>query len=202
MEIKRIITGAFETNTYILKEGSSLLIIDPSGKAEKLLPLINGDLLAILLTHGHFDHIKAVDGLFKVYGCPIYLFKEDRELVDGKTSKEYNRMGPFTASINSPINDLHQGKMKIAPFEFDVYKTPGHTKGSGIFKFDDVIFSGDTLFKESVGRSDLYGGCERDLKESLKLFKEFALDTLIYPGHGEASDIAHECKNNPFLKNI
>lgn len=200
MQVETIITGAFETNTYILTIDGEHLIIDPSGKKERIITHIDGQVDAILLTHGHFDHIKAVDDLHEYYGCPIYMNASDADLVDPLLSKTTNTMGPFSASISSKIDFIKEGKMKIGPFSFEVVFTPGHTKGSVIYIFDDMVFTGDTLFKESVGRTDLYGGSDRELKMSLRILKELDADYLIYPGHGPSSKVAHELLYNPFLK--
>lgn len=200
MQVETIITGAFETNTYILTIDDEHLIIDPSGKKERIITHIDGQVDAILLTHGHFDHIKAVDDLYEYYGCPIYMNASDADLVDPLLSKTTNTMGPFSASISSKIDFIKEGKMKIGPFSFEVVFTPGHTKGSVIYIFDDMVFTGDTLFKESVGRTDLYGGSDRELKMSLRILKELDADYLIYPGHGPSSKVEHELSYNPFLK--
>lgn len=199
MEIKCLVTGAFETNTYLLKLDNKYIIIDPSGRCDKLIKHLEGDVVGVLLTHGHFDHIKAVDDLYKIYHMDIYLGEEDFVLVDPKTSKLYNRYLEFTGSIKSPIKALKEGKMQIGPFNFEVVSTKGHTKGSHIFIFDDVIFTGDTLFKNSVGRTDLYGGNAKELKESLRYFKELDKDYTLYPGHEDATLLSIELLNNPFL---
>lgn len=201
MEVLRLVMGAFQTNTYLLKENGKCLVIDPAGKAEKIIAKIGEDeALGILLTHGHFDHIKAVDPLYKRYHCPIYLSHEDFDLVNPKTAKLWNCYMNLTASISSPITALEDKQYQIGPFTFETMATPGHTKGSVIFVFKDSIFSGDTLFKGSVGRTDLYGGSESDLKQSLKLFKSFSGDYIIYPGHDEISSLSYELEYNNYLR--
>lgn len=199
MEIKCLVTGAFETNTYLVKCDNKYLIIDPSGRSEKIIKHLDGDVIGVLLTHGHFDHIKAVDDLYKLYHMDIYLGEGDFDLVDPKTAKLYNRYLEYTGSIKSPIKALKEGKMHLGPFEFEVISTKGHTKGSHIFIFEDVIFTGDTLFKNSVGRTDLYGGNARELKESLRYFKQLKQDYKIYPGHEEVTLLSTELLNNPYL---
>ncbi|MBQ2233461.1 MAG: MBL fold metallo-hydrolase, partial [Erysipelotrichaceae bacterium] len=179
MEIETYVMGPIATNTYLLSEGNDVIVIDPASKPEKMIEKINGrNLLAVLLTHGHFDHIKACDGLFEKYGCPIYLHKDDEELARDKYSGADFGLVSY---ISCPIEELKEGKMKIGPFEFEVIFTPGHTSGSVIFVFDHHIFTGDTLFAGSVGRTDLKGGDGRMLKESLKVFKSFNGEYFILP---------------------
>ena len=197
MEIIRYVLGPIATNTYMLKIDNNVLLIDPASKAEKLIELIKDDkLIGILLTHGHFDHIKAVDGLYEKYHCPVYLHEADEILARDKNSgKDFG----LVSYISCPINQLVEGKNNIGPFEFEVIFTPGHTNGSVIYVFKNEIFTGDTLFKNSVGRTDLYGGDFRKLKESLRVFKNFTIDYNIYPGHDEPTILSDELKNNPFL---
>lgn len=198
MDIKTFVLGPLLTNTYLLTNNNQALLIDPAGKSEKLINLL-GDysLVGILLTHGHFDHIKAVDGLYSHYHCPVYLNLDDEQLARDKYSgAEYG----LSAYITCPLNNLKEGNMTIGQFEFEVIYTPGHTPGSVIFVFDEVIFTGDTLFKNSVGRSDLLGGNGSKLRESLRIFKEFDKDYQIYPGHDSSTYLYQELANNPFLR--
>ncbi|MBQ3993852.1 MAG: MBL fold metallo-hydrolase [Erysipelotrichaceae bacterium] len=198
MEIETYVMGPIATNTYLLSEGNDVIVIDPASKPEKMIEKINGrNLLAVLLTHGHFDHIKACDGLFEKYGCPIYLHKDDEELARDKYSGADFGLVSY---ISCPIEELKEGKMKIGPFEFEVIFTPGHTPGSVIFVFDHHIFTGDTLFAGSVGRTDLKGGDGRMLKESLKVFKSFNDEYFILPGHDDPSTLSFELANNWYLR--
>ena len=197
MEVKRFVLGPIETNTYLLIEGNDALLIDPASKSEKLIEILGDlNLVGILLTHGHFDHIKAVDGLYEKYHCPIYLHEEDEYLARDKYAGKFFGLVSY---ISCPTTKLLEGKMKINGFEFEVIFTPGHTKGSVIYVFNDFIFTGDTLFKNSVGRTDLDGGSQRDLNASLRVFKEFKKDYLVYPGHNDSSTLAQELINNPYL---
>lgn len=202
MKIDTLVTGAFSTNTYVISTDKGKIVIDPSGKAQKIIDALDSDILCILLTHGHFDHIKAVDGLYATYHCQIMIHPRDRELVDPCTSKMTNAMGPFTACIKSPICEIQKDVLHIEGVDVKVYHTPGHTKGSCLFMIGGVLFSGDTLFKEGVGRTDLYGGNERLLHDSLRIFKDFDQDVIVYPGHGDSTTIGHELSFNPFLRCI
>ena len=197
MEVKRFVLGPIQTNTYLLIDGNDALLIDPASKSDKLIDILGDlNLVGILLTHGHFDHIKAVDGLYEKYHCPVYLHEDDEYLAYDKYA---GRMFNLVSYMTCPYEKLKERKMKINNFSFEVVFTPGHTKGSVIYVFDDCIFTGDTLFKNSVGRTDLDGGSQVELKASLRVFKEFNKDYLIYPGHDEETKLSYELINNPYL---
>ena len=198
MDIQSFVMGPVATNTYLLSEGEEAIVIDPASKAQKMIEKI-GDrrLLAVLLTHGHFDHIKSCDGLYEKYRCPIYLHPADEDLARDKYSGADFGLVSY---ISCPVVPLQEGKMKIGAFSFEVIFTPGHTPGSVIYVFDNCIFTGDTLFRGSVGRTDLKGGNARVLKDSLNVFRQFDRDYLICPGHEETSTLSSELANNWFLR--
>ena len=198
MEVKTYVMGPVQTNTYLLSEGNEVLLIDPDGKAEKLLNLIdNRKLTGILLTHGHFDHIKAVDGLYERFHCPVYLHEDDEFLA---RDKHAGRLFGIVSYISCPTIPFKEGRLDLGPFSLEVIFTPGHTPGSVIFVFNDAIFTGDTLFKGSVGRTDLEGGNARVLKQSLEVFHHFSKDYIIYPGHDQATTLYKELAENYFLQ--
>ena len=130
MEIKCFVLGLIGTNTYLLTQGNDAILIDPASKAEKLIDILGDyNLLGILLTHGHFDHIKAVDGLYDKYHCPVYLHEKDEELARDKNSgMDFG----LVSYISCKTHELVEGKMNIGPFNFEVVFTPGHTPGSVI----------------------------------------------------------------------
>lgn len=197
MEVKTFVLGPVCTNTYLLIEGKDALLIDPASKAEKLIKILGDlNLVGILLTHGHFDHIKAVDGLYEKYKCPVYINSDDEYLARDKYSGESFGLVSY---ITCKTEKLNEGKMNVGPFNFEVIFTPGHTPGSVIYVFEDCIFTGDTLFKGSVGRTDLEGGDMRKLKDSLRVFKQFKSDFKIYPGHEETTTLLDELANNYYL---
>ncbi|MBQ6217390.1 MAG: MBL fold metallo-hydrolase [Erysipelotrichaceae bacterium] len=198
MDIRTYVMGPIATNTYVLVSGNEAIIIDPASKPEKMIEKLGDlDLKAVLLTHGHFDHIKACDGLYEKYHCPIYLHEDDEELARDKYSGADFGLVSYISCKTLP---LKEGKMKIGPFEFEVIFTPGHTPGSVIFVFDHYIFTGDTLFRGSVGRTDLKGGDARTLKESLRVFKSFKEEYFILPGHDDPSTLSFELANNWYLR--
>lgn len=199
MKIDRFIMGMFATNTYLLTIDNDCILIDPASKADKLIEIL-GDrhLLAILLTHGHFDHIKAVDELVKKYNCPVYINEKDEYLI---RNKEQGLPFGITTSayVSVPVNHIEEGIKEIGPFKFETIFTPGHTKGSVCYKFDKELFTGDTLFKGSIGRTDLEGGSDKEIKSSLKILKELNDDIIIYPGHEDNSTLLIEKETNPYL---
>ena len=198
MDIRTYVMGPIATNTYVMVSGNEAIIIDPASKPEKMIEKLGDlDLKAVLLTHGHFDHIKACDGLYEKYHCPIYLHEDDEELARDKNSGADFGLVSYISCKTLP---LKEGKMKIGPFEFEVIFTPGHTPGSVIFVFDHYIFTGDTLFRGSVGRTDLKGGDARTLKESLRVFKSFKEEYFILPGHDDPSTLSFELANNWYLR--
>ena len=191
--------GMFGTNTYMLRENDDVILIDPASKAEKLIEMLEEKrLLAVLLTHGHFDHIKAVDGLYDRYHMPVYINEADEELCRDKAQSTAFNL-PFSPAVTCPVKHLKEGTMSIGPFDFEVIFTPGHTKGSVCYKFEDCIFTGDTLFAGSAGRTDLKGGDDRELKASLRILKELDEELIVYPGHEKTTVLKDEIKHNPYM---
>ncbi len=200
MEVITLVLGLYQTNCYILKKGSDLLVIDPGYSPRRVIETIRSregcTLKAILLTHGHFDHIGAVDAVRNTFGCPVYACRDDEDIiVPGKISSREN-MG---VCVSSEISWLEGNELKAGDFDIRILYTPGHTPGSVMYVIENNLFSGDTLFNESVGRTDLYGGSYSQLKQSLKAVETLPFDMVIYPGHESPSTIEHELKYNPFL---
>ena len=191
--------GVFGTNTYFLENEKEVIVVDPAGKASKIREIL-GDkkLLAILLTHGHFDHIKAVDELYSIHKVPVYINKKDEGLCRDKNQCLTFGL-PYSPAISCPLVYLNEGTLKISSFEFEVIFTPGHTKGSTCFKIENYLLTGDTLFKNSVGRTDLEGGDNRELKSSLRIIKELDPELIVLPGHEQTSTLNEELENNQFL---
>lgn len=196
--VKQIVVGAYQTNCYILIENEHAIIIDPGKKEERIIANIPSEITvdAICLTHGHFDHIGAVDKLHEYYHCPIYLDSDDEVLV--KHCK-YNQMDSYSGSINYDTTCYTFPITKINNFELEVIKASGHTEGSCLLIYQNLMFAGDVIFKRSVGRTDLFMGNESKMRQSLKMIKQLDPNLLIYPGHGEITTLADELKYNYFL---
>ncbi|HEY8419103.1 MAG TPA: MBL fold metallo-hydrolase [Clostridia bacterium] len=202
MQIKTIVTNLVGSNFYIISQNSSAIFIDPSGterfyqKAQEYLTANNLELKAVLLTHGHFDHI-ALGHLFKGV-APIYIHQADADMLD--TSKNYgSRFGypvkPFSADVlltGGETLDFDDIKVKVI-------HTPGHTPGCVCYVIDNCIFSGDTLFRENIGRTDLAGGNYEQILQSIKNLFNLEGDYTVYPGHGEPTTLKHEKEYNPYV---
>lgn len=200
--------GSIQTNCYIVSDDEgNCLIIDPGDEAKRIIRQIDDKELhpvAILLTHAHFDHIGAVDSVRDRFNIPVYIHDEEREWLSNPTlngSAKYAGL-PNVQNRDADFNIREEGVMTIGPFEFEARHTPGHSPGSVSYIFLDAQFAvvGDTLFKQSVGRTDLPGGNTRTLLTSIH-DKLLTLDDemIIYPGHGPATTVEDEKDTNPFL---
>ena len=202
--IRSLTVGIVATNCYLVwnKATGEGVLIDPGDEAERICSAIAEErvkLKAILLTHGHFDHILVAEELKEKYDVPLYASKDEKEMLG---SSRWNLSGREEGIEITDYIPLEDGEsIELLGKEWKVISTPGHTKGSVCyFVPGDIpyLFSGDTLFYESYGRTDLYGGSEEAIKKSIKE-KLFTLpdETLVYPGHEEATTIANEKQYNP-----
>ena len=175
MEIKTVITGYLDENCYIIIKNGTCLIVDPGDDYNKIKEQIGENkVLGVLITHSHFDHIGALRNFLTKRS--IKIFK--------KSNLEENK------------------DYKIGDFTFKCIYTPGHSKDSVTFYFEqeEKMFIGDFIFKESVGRTDLPGGSEQELKQSIEKILQYPETTTLYPGHDEITNLKHEKENNPYLK--
>lgn len=206
LKIEAFSLGPLQTNAYLLsRPGENKgIVIDPGMNPKPLLKRVaEMEIEAILLTHAHFDHIGGVEELRKLKGCPVYI--HDAE-ADWLTTPKYNGSarwpelgGPIVASPAEYALDEGQ-ELKLLGLTFKVFHTPGHSPGSVSFLYGPHLFSGDVLFRLSVGRTDLPGGSQNDLFDSIhdKLFP-LPDDTIVYPGHGVKTTIGYERENNPYV---
>lgn len=198
MNISLVTVGVYQTNCYLLEEDGHTLIIDPGSRYQKILCYIKEDTKVdgILVTHGHVDHIGAVDKLAKLYQCPIYISKEDEIMA---RDPYLNLSEEDSIVIHSPVQHLKEGTYQIGHFSVQVYETPGHTPGSLMFRIGNELFSGDTLFRLSIGRTDLPLGSNSEMRSSLQLIKTLDPSLRVYPGHEEVTTLEYELEHNPYL---
>lgn len=196
--------GMLSTNCYVVENPDSqkVLIVDPGDsplEIERQIDEIDGDPEAILLTHGHFDHMLAADALRKKYHIPVYVHEKEQHLLgDPKENLSGLWSKPYTMQADKTVKEgdvLH-----LADFEIHVLATPGHTAGGVCYYIpaEKTLFSGDTLFCESYGRYDIPTSSGRELTASVKrLLKELPGDVTVYPGHNDETTIEHEKRYNP-----
>lgn len=204
MKIIRIAIGSYQTNCYLVadEETKAAFIIDPAGDLEQIKNTIDEksyDLKYIILTHGHGDHIGAVEGLKEAYEAVLLIHEEDAEMLRDHQLNLTFRMGE-KIEIEADQTFRDDETLMVGDLELKFLHTPGHTKGSSCVLVNDTLFSGDTLFLNSIGRTDLYGGDRRQIIESIKN-KLLVLpeETKVYPGHGQSTSIKNELKKNPFF---
>ncbi|MDQ1911824.1 MBL fold metallo-hydrolase [Paenibacillus sp. GD4] len=207
LKIETFSLGPLQTNAYLLtvpgvEQG---VVIDPGMNPEPLLKRIaDMPIEAILLTHAHFDHIGGVDRLRKLKGCPVYLHDAEADWLTNANRNGSARWSDVTPPITTDPAEfaLDEGmQLKLlGGLTFRMYHTPGHSPGSVSIHYGKHLFGGDVLFKMSVGRTDLPGGSNNELLDSIhgKLFK-LPDETIVYPGHGPRTSIGFERENNPYV---
>lgn len=194
MKICTLPLGQLETNCYLVADGDGVAaVIDPAAAPERILQTARDSSLtiqAILLTHGHFDHVGAVAGLTQALRCPVWMHENELTL------PEYLTDGPLYYTDGYGEGDT----VTVGGLQFTVLHTPGHTPGSVCLRCGDALFTGDTLFAGSCGRTDFSGGSGSEMCRSLRRLAQLPGDLAVYPGHGEATTLAREKRENPYLR--
>jgi glyoxylase-like metal-dependent hydrolase (beta-lactamase superfamily II) len=199
LQVARIVTGRWRQNCYVVsdKQGRGI-IVDPGSQAEDIAAHVDENGLrveAILNTHGHFDHIGAVASLQDRYDAPFYLHGADGSLL--KRANLYRMLFEARDPVRVPgrFEDIAvlPSPFSVGSFVISWIATPGHTDGSVCFLIEDLLFSGDTLMRNAVGRTDLPGGDRSRLAASIRRLMTLPSGTTIYPGHGDATSVAAEC---------
>ena len=197
MFIKCLPVGHLMTNCYVVGDEESRVcaVIDPGDESNTILDYLEENHLkcgAILLTHGHYDHVGAVDAVREETGALVYMHEADAGNAVGSDFFAYE---PPEGSIM-----LHEGSVvQIGPLHFDVLETPGHTPGGLTFRCENALFTGDTLFQGSCGRTDLPGGNMEQELRSLARLASLEGDYEVYPGHMDFSTLDFERRYNPYL---
>ncbi len=197
VEVTPFVNGRWKQNCYIVSKNADAIVIDPGSQAEYLAQLIeskNWRIHGIVNTHGHFDHIGAVAPLQEKYQAPFYLHGADERLMQRANlfrmvfeAKDPVKIPTITKDIASLPNEF-----EVGPFKIGWIATPGHTEGSVAFLIESLLFSGDTLMKNKIGRTDLPGGNRERLLASVKSLMSLPGETVVYGGHGPATTIAAE----------
>jgi len=207
MNIKRIVVGVYAVNCYIVyDDNKNGFIVDPGGDSDDIIKFIDEEkikLKFILLTHGHADHIGAVKIIKEKYNLSIYASIKEKDLLKDPIINLSKSIPPFKDIeliadrwlYDEEVIDFYGEKLYIM-------ETPGHTIGSICICMDGVVFSGDTLFRMSIGRSDLPTGSFDEIINSVKKLYNLKKDYRILPGHGAESNLQFERENNPFMKNM
>ena len=203
MKIACYAAGSVGTNNYVVSDDNGITaIIDCDGNPAPLYSYIEKNNLKvthILLTHGHYDHTGSVNEVAEHYGCTIVgCAKEMRVFTDPSINCSHFCCGDIIVHPDVLVNN--GDVVKVGDMEFEVLETPGHTEGSICYICKDTIFSGDTLFRQSIGRTDFPGGSMPQMRKSLTRLNGLSGDLLIYPGHNGASTLEYEKEHNPYLR--
>jgi glyoxylase-like metal-dependent hydrolase (beta-lactamase superfamily II) len=198
MKLKVFTLGDLRSKCYILYEEGLAFVIDPGYESDEILSFLDEEKLIVVkiyATHGHPDHVGGIKRIKEIYDATVYAPEKDKIWM--KTSV-YNRIG-YEIPVDVWVRDLDM--ISFIGKEFIVYETPGHSMGSTVLYGHDVLFSGDTLFFQSIGRTDIPLADSQILYQSIKrIYQLFSDDTVVYPGHGKPTTIGHEKEFNPFVR--
>jgi len=204
--IERLVVGPLAGNCYILKSGAELAVVDPGGDAEMILAKVTelaGTVKYVVNTHGHIDHIAANREVIDATGAQLLIHELDAKLLAHPDGNLSSLMG---MRLTSPLPNrlLKEGdKIVVGEDEMTVLHTPGHTPGGICLLGSDYVFTGDTLFVDSIGRTDFPGGSNELMQASLdRLQTVLPKDTMLYPGHGEPGSFGRALLVNPFLGSL
>ena len=201
--IKTLILGDYRVNCYIVnKEGDNrCVVIDPGSEPEKILGYLeekNLSLQGILLTHGHFDHVGAVLPLLEKTDCALWLCRPDFTMYDAPYAIQ---LFPLDVKQLPDASFYSEGdRVELAGLTFRVMHTPGHSLGCVCLEVEDALFTGDTLFAGTCGRTDLPGSQPQVMLTSLERLKNLPYDRTVYPGHGYPTTLDNQRRLNPYLR--
>lgn len=206
MKIKTAPLGNLGANFYMVKddETNEMFVVDPGASPEIVIDLIKDsgcNLRYIILTHAHADHIGALDELKKAYDVPVVVHNAEKERLNSDACTLCSMLRIKTPETCADICVSDGETLEFGRSNISFIHTPGHTPGSMCIKYENVLFSGDTIFNLSIGRTDFPGGSYDDIISSVKnKIYTLAPDTKIYPGHGDETTVEHEIMNSPFVR--
>lgn len=186
MKIERLIVGEYQENCYLIIKENKCIIVDPGDEHEKIVNKVenlNINVVGVFITHAHFDHIGALRCILNKYSVPLYYYNINNEITYDK------------------LININEDSYNIEEFKFKVIYTPGHRNDSVTYYFyeDNIMFTGDFLFKGTIGRTDLEYANYNDMLRSINKIKKYNGDIIIYPGHGDKTNLECERQNNPYF---
>lgn len=203
-EVIKIDRNIMGVNTYVVyqEESKRGIIIDPSFNPQNIIDCVEQEgieIEGILLTHGHYDHIAGLSAVRERFGAEVYVHEKDADMIFS-AEKNLSAKSGLNITSDPAEHTFKSGDMlELAGMKFGVFGTPGHTHGSVCFLMEDMMFSGDTLFYMSIGRTDFPGSDPREMQTSLDLLYKIKEDLIVHPGHGQSTSLGFEKDNNPFL---
>ena len=205
MKIEKFVLGPMGTNCYIAvnEENGECFLVDPAAWPQELSSHIRTGgkkPLAVLLTHGHFDHCAGADHFVKEYQCPLYIHPLDEPMLRDPKLNFSADFAPLVVTARPRL--LQRGKQTIGHFTIEVIDAPGHSEGSCLLLLKDRMFCGDVLFQGSIGRTDLIGGSNPKMVQTLRMLKQLGKDYIVYPGHGPATTLNEEIRYNYYLQSV
>jgi glyoxylase-like metal-dependent hydrolase (beta-lactamase superfamily II) len=199
LKVQTLVVGMVSTNCYIVydPEAREAAVVDPGDKADAIIDAVRGNALTVkyvLLTHGHFDHVLALDGVRGAFGAKAVIHEADADyLRDPDLS---GRFGRLRASTDADILVRGGETFSLGRYAIEVLHTPGHTPGSVCYRANGLLFTGDTLFEGDCGRCDFPGGDYGEMLKSLRCLAELEGDCTVYPGHDVSTTLSRERKHN------
>jgi glyoxylase-like metal-dependent hydrolase (beta-lactamase superfamily II) len=205
IKIDFVVSGEFQVNCYLIYDDTSkkAIIVDPGLDGKKVIDKIEKLNLSpelLINTHGHFDHTFSDDIIRQKYNIPLAIHKKDTEMLSDANKNFSTILGKPIIINNADIIFDKEETKEISFCKYSVIYTPGHSKGSICILIDDMLFAGDTIFKYSIGRTDLFGGDYNEILLSLQKIKKLPQHTKIFPGHGPFTTLSDELNFNPYLK--
>lgn len=190
-----------QTNCYVVENDEKrAIIVDPGANPDRIIQFLTNEGItpvAIFITHGHWDHVGGVDALHRQYHIPVYMHQGDEELINDPSSSVKTNHRIYVAS---PITYVEEGTYNLHGFDVEFVHAPGHSEGCMMMIYEGQLFSGDVLFHEDIGRTDLFNSSPSKMKQSLRVIRTLSPDLIVYPGHEEPSVLSHEFMYNPHLR--